>query len=83
MKIEVCYPDIRAPYSFRGLQMPRVGVRESRFCVFGSKEVYRMHGAVFIDYLREVPFECRLRSVWSGDLDSLSECLQALLLPEH
>lgn len=60
MKIEVCYPDIWTPYGLRNLQMSRVGEREGCFRVLCSKEVDRMHGAVFIYYLREVTFESRL-----------------------
>jgi len=55
--------------------MPCIGVREGCFCILSSEEVDRVHGTVFVDYLREVTLESWLRSVWSGDLDSLSKCL--------
>lgn len=42
-----------------------------------------MYGAVFIDYLCEMTFKSRLRSVWPSNLDPLSKGLQTLLFPEH
>lgn len=75
MKIKMCYPDIWTPYGLCGLQVPRIGVGEGRFRILSSKEVDRMHGAILVNYLREVALESWLRGVWSSNLDALSECL--------
>ena len=83
VKVIVGDTDVVAPDALGDVQVSRVCSSQVRLCVLGPEEIYGVDAAVLLRQVREVPFEGRLRCLRTGNLDSLAECLQPLLLPKH
>ena len=82
VKVVVGDTDVVAPNTLSDVQVSRICRSQVRFCVFGPKEVYGVDVAVLLRQVREMPLECRLRCLRTRNLDTLSKCLQPLLLPK-
>lgn len=83
MKVEVCYSNSVTQNTLGSPEMSPVCCSEYRFVFFASEQVDSMHGSILLYELHQVAIESRLRRLGACYLNSLSECLQPLLLPEY
>ena len=83
VEVEVSNTDLLSEAVSSNAEMSSIGCSQALLVLLRSKKVDGMYGTVLLRELEKMAFKSRLRSLWSRDLDSLTECLQPLLFPEH
>ena len=83
VEVEVSNTDLLSEAVSSNAEMSSIGRSQALLVLLRPKKVDGMYGTVLLRELEKMACKSRLRSLWSRDLDSLTECLQPLLFPEH